>query len=604
MTAAQADQLHRKFILAAAVDEILPGLNRFYDASEIEGLPPRTILELRYSGLHSLHRLIGGDALVARDIIQERLLPICLGEGDTSEFEQKILFIQSRELAGEWLNDLSGPDAQSTVHAAIAFLVSKLDRPSDWRTACWTISEIGYREKDLTARLWTLFRSEEQEKSDTALATLAALGLSGEERLQCLSATLAAATERLPSTLVNTLLALPDSATIRVLEEAWLDRSETELDSVAQSLFALFSQIGMRLQDADAADAACSAIAKLMARAPTAMSRRVRLTGNALPRLDSPLATKMLVDLLPEETDSTSYDRWLVMLRLQSCCRPRQLGGLEANGSHAPAVLAALSTCVLERGTHLGRDSTLEGQTKIAALETALLLGADQALEWLGPALANEANPYLQREIMETYAALRVSPLPDPIPSWIIDEAHLAQSPADNIELMRRLAASRVARSAATPEAFDLLSKPGLVWGDSVMLETAEGLVAATLFVGADLLRRPRVLEELFTGVEKPTTLPQLSSACRALAAAARQGWLDEPPWGDRLLASGPAWRAGGASAGRNGAFRRVCESAGAETGLGPNRPHSLAVEYRSTWPIGVGPPRCRPALCKGTGLL
>lgn len=536
MTSVEADQLHRRFIMAAEADEILRELSRLDDVNEVGGLPTQTALELRYSALHGLHRILGSEAVAAREIILKRLLPMCLGDAETEQLERNIVFIECRELAGEWLNALTGTDAPATMRAAIAFLVTKLDASTTCLPACWTISEIGYREPELTERLWNLFGSEDQEESDTALATLAALGLTGDERSRCLAAALDAARERLPYTIVGTLAALPDPQTISALAESWLERSQPELEAVAEPLFFLLSRIGAHLQLPDAIDQTCEAINTLLARAPALLGRRVRLAGNALPSLDSPLATETLIRLLPEETTATAYDRWLVMLRLEACCRPRQLDGLDGDVARDPAAFAALSEFVLEVGNHLGRDSTFEGQVKISALKTALLLGAAQAPDWLGPALANEANPYLQQEIMEAYAALRVSPLPDPIPRWITEEKHLGHDAADNVELIRRLAASRVARSASTPEAFDLLSRPGLIRENAVMQETAEGLVAATLFVGADPLQRPRILEQLFAAIENPATLPQLSSACHALAAAARQGWLADRAWAERLL--------------------------------------------------------------------
>lgn len=536
MTAVEADQLHRRFITAAEADEILRELSRFDDENEVGGLPAQTVLELRYSALHGLHRILGSDALSAREIILNRLLPMCLKDADTEQLERNIVFIECRELAGEWLNALTGPEAPATISAAIAFLITEVDGSTTCLPACWTIAEIGYRAPELTERLWQLFRSNNQEESDTALATLAALGLTGDDRSRCLAAAVEAARERMPYTIVGTLAALPDAATIPTLTEAWLDRPQAELEAVAESLFFLFSRIGARLQMPDAIDKACAAIAQLLARAPAFLGRRVRLAGNALPSLDSPLSTETLVRLLPEETTATAYDRWLVMLRLKACCRPRQLAGFEGNAAQDPALIAVLSDFVLEVGEFVGRDSTFEGQVKISALETALLLSSARSLDWLGPALANERNPYLQQEIMEAYAALRISPLPDPIPRWITEEAHLGDQAVDNIELMRRLAASRVARSAATSEAFDLLSRPGLIRENAVMQETAEGLIAATLFVGADFSHRPNVLEQLFTAVENPATLPQLSSGCHALAAAARQGWLADRTWADRLL--------------------------------------------------------------------
>ena len=536
MNSAEVDQLRRKFIAADTADEVLRELERLEQTGDGNNLSAQAALDLNHSGLHALHRILGGDATLAREIIIRRLLPLCVRDAKDAALERNIVFINCRELAGKWINALTGPDAATTREEAIAFLLARLEVEKACLPACWTISEIGYRTPGLTDRLWALVESSDQEKSDNALATLSALGLIGEERQRCMAAALAAARERLPYTITNALVALPDPASIFAIADAWLDRPPAELEAESTTLFSLFAQLGACVTEHEAIDQACVAIAKLLARGPLALGRWVRLGGTALPRLDSPRATELLVNLLAEETTATSYDRWLVMLRLESCCSPRQLEGLEVESTHDPGVLAALFGCVLEHGSHLGRESTLDGQVKIAALKTALLLGAEDALSWLGPAIANEENQYLRHEIMEVYAALRVSPLPDPIPLWIVEEKQLGSEAADNLELMVRLAASRIARSAATPEAFELLARPGLLRKGAVMLETAEGLVAASLAVGSDPALRPRVLERLFDGVERPVTTAQHASACNALAAVARRGWLVDETLHSRLF--------------------------------------------------------------------
>jgi hypothetical protein len=536
MNRAEADQLHRAFVFAAERDEVFTALDRLDSPTEAGTLAAEVELELRLSALRGLRRIVGDNATEARDIIVNRLLPLCVQQDEGEAVEMRVGRINCRELAGEWLNAITGPQAVSTLDAALAYLLAKLQSVASRRPACWTLSEIGYRTPEVMIRLWQIAGAEDHQCGDTALGTLAALEPTGDERRRCLEAALAVARERLPHTITAALVALPDPFTIFALAEAWLNRSDAELEAVSEPLFSVFAQIGAALVEPEAIDQACSAIARLHARVPAALDRRLRLAGYALPHLDSPLATEMLLRLLAKETAAASYDRWLVMLRLEECCRPRQLDGFEGEAARNPMALAALSAHVMALGTHLGRDSTHDGQVKLAALRTALLLGAPEAIGWLESALASEENPYLQQAIMEVYASLRVAPLPEPIPRWITEEVQLGREAVDNLDLMRRLAASRVARSAATEEAFDLLARPGLMREGAVMLETAEGLVTVTLVLGADAARRPRVLERLFEAVARPATRPQLSSACCALAAAAHRDWLAEEPWRGRLL--------------------------------------------------------------------
>jgi hypothetical protein len=50
------------------------------------------------------------------------------------------------------------------------------------------------------------------------------------------------------------------------------------------------------------------------------------------------------------------------------------------------------------------------------------------------------------------------------------------------------------------------------------MLETADGLVSATLALGEDPASRATILMRLLDALSAPTTVPQLACACRAIA--------------------------------------------------------------------------------------
>lgn len=537
MTADEANQLHRTFVLAATPAEIIAALDQMDAAPETTGLAVGAEFDLRLSALRNLRRLLNDDSNDAQNLIVKRLLPLCV-QKRTEDFEANIALSQCRELAGEWLNALRGVKAAAALENALAFLIAHLDSVETALPTCWTLSEIGFRTPKLVARLFLLAEEADEVVSDTALATLAALGLSGSEGGQCLDEALSRARQRISRPLAQALVAFPSSALIFALSEAWLQRSEAELAPVRDMLFALFAQIGAEIVEPDGIDQACRAIARLHERAPEALNRRLRLAGNALPHLDSPLATRLLLNLLPAETNTTSHDRWLVMLRLEECCRPRQLKGLEPETAHERLLIDTLAAHLLEPSETPVHSNSEEGEEKLAALRTAFLIGTPELHAWLGPALAQEANAYLRQEFLELYAALRLTPLPDPIPRWITEKKELGREPADNIELMLRLAASRVARSAETDEAFDLLSRPGLTRDGSVMLETVEGLVSATLAIGEDPAHRERVLNRLFDTFSSPSTRAELSAACRAISAAAYRGWLTTEPWHERLLST------------------------------------------------------------------
>lgn len=537
MTADEANQLHRTFVLAATPTEIIAALDRMDVAPETAGLTTGAEFDLRLSALRNLRRLLTDDSNDAQNLIVRRLLPLCV-QKRTGDFNADIALSQCRELAGEWLNALRGDQMAATLEDALAFLIAHLDSVEAVLPTCWTLSEIGFRTPKLVARLFLLAEEADEVVSDTALATLAALGLRGQERRQCLDEALSRARQRISLALAPALVAFPSPVIVFALSEAWLERSVTELAPVRDLLFDLFAKIGAEIVEPDAIDQACRAIVRLHERAPEALDRRLRLAGNALPHLDSPLATQLLLNLLPAETNATSYDRWLVMLRLEECCRPRQLAGLETEAAHERVLIDTLAAHLFKTGETTTRDNTEEGEEKLAALRTAFLIGTLEVYAWLGSALAQEANAYLRQEFLQLYAALRLTPLPDPIPRWITEKKSLGREPVDNIELMLRLAASRLARSAETDEAFDLLSRPGLTRDGSVMLETVEGLVSATLAIGENPAHREQVLTRLFDAFASPSTRAQLSAACHAISAAARRGWLTTETWRERLLST------------------------------------------------------------------
>lgn len=534
MTPVDANRLHRKFVFAAEPAEIVAELNELDAAST--GPTSAQDLELRVSALRNLRRLIGEQASAARDLIIKRLLPLCVKQDASDDFKTRIALSESRKLAGEWLNDITGTEAETTILESLVFLLGQLDSAQTSRAACWTLSEIGFRTQPVIARLFILAEDADEEISDTALETIAALGVTGNERQRCLGEALARARQRISPALAATLVALPDPQTIFALSDAWLERNESDVGAVRELLLSIFSQVGAVLAQDEAVDQACRAIARLHAREPSALDRKLRLASNLLTHLDSPLATQLLLDLLSVQTEATDYDRWLVMLRLEECCRPRQLAGIKVEVERQHAVIDVLMENVLEPGETTGRERTARGDFKLVAVRTAFLLGRPELEGWLRAALARDRNPYVREEIMEFYAGIRVSPLPDPIPRLITEERQLGNTPADNIELLLRLAASRVARSAGTQEAFNLLLRPGLTREGSVMLETVEGLVAATLALGKDATQRNLVLSRLFEALAAPVSVAQVSAIYRAISAAAHSGWLAEETWQEQIF--------------------------------------------------------------------
>jgi hypothetical protein len=446
MTSEEANRLIGEFPFVAEAREIVAALERLDRWDTDVRMSESLELDFRLSALRSLRQLLGTAASESGEIIRECLLPVCVRvPGDPKDLDSRVALLQCRELAGEWLNVLDGPASHNVMVAALRYLSSQLGSPILCRPACWTISEIGYRNEQVVEKLWQLADADDVEVSDTALETLTALGLTGDERQRCLVTALDRAQTRLSGALGAALVTVPSEEIIPRLAKAWLSSDRVELEDRSEILLSVFAQVGALLENPDAVDEACSAIARLRKLAPPTFGRRLRLASNVLPYLDSPLATELLLELMTEETAATDYDRWLVQLRLQECWHPRQMEGLDGEAARSRTLLAMLETQLLLPGEFQGRrGSTHEGDLKLGSLRAAFLVAAPEAISWLGPALEHEANPYLQREIMEAYATTRVAPLPALIAKLITEKSHLGKEPADNIELMRRLDASRL----------------------------------------------------------------------------------------------------------------------------------------------------------------
>ncbi len=526
MNIAEANNLRRAFLSADEPGEILETMQRL----DVEGageLSSKEELDLRYGALRALKRTLPSGVPEIANIITEYLLPLCVCRNtDAVELEESLLIYNCRELADEWLNSLSGEEGSRVMGVALSSLSAALERPAERRGACWTIANIGFRTDALTESLWRIAETGDTDDGALALRTLASLGLEGDQRLRCLERALELVREHLLPDLLGVLAAIPHSQTVSVLMEAWLSRPSSEIAPECNNLLAVFAAIGRSLDEPSAIDRACEAIGIMYKRLDQSFGRYLRLASNVLPQLNSPVSIQLLLQMLTEQTGIDEYDRWLVMHRLEDCYWPRQLESEPVLGEYRTPATEILKEFVLQLGDYKGRTATFPGEAKILGLRTAFFLGLPEIPSWLGEAMVKEQNPFLQQEILEAYAVLKIAPLPDPLPVWITEKKELGTGPGDNAEFIRRMGATRVARSAESWEAFDLLSRPGLTRDGSVMMETAEALVAAALCSGKSPEQRSDVIKRLFDAVEHPTTRAQLSSGCRALAAVARRKWL------------------------------------------------------------------------------
>jgi hypothetical protein len=217
----------------------------------------------------------------------------------------------------------------------------------------------------------------------------------------------------------------------------------------------------------------------------------------------------------------------------ESTC-PQQLNGLPAANSKAFEDFIH-SVLMLEKES-MGPNGSLFYDTKKGALWVALAIESTEALKWLPEILAHEPDGYVQQEIMNVYACFRLDPLPAKVRNWIC-ETHDAKRTGDAENWVVRTSALRVARSAATEEAFHTLVSPGFTLDGIVLLDTVQALADTVLVLTEEESSRHKIAESLLHALYSSKTGPGHSAAVHALLALSRAGRLPASSH-ERLLAA------------------------------------------------------------------
>ena len=112
---------------------------------------------------------------------------------------------------------------------------------------------------------------------------------------------------------------------------------------------------------------------------------------------------------------------------------------------------------------------------------------AKEAVDLVENAVANETSPHVQNDVLECAACLTFSRLPPSVVKLVTEEFD-AQPSADAGQFIARLGATALARSSATPEAFETLLGFGLTRQGAILLSSLDaiGRVAVVLTKGGD----------------------------------------------------------------------------------------------------------------------
>jgi hypothetical protein len=421
---------------------------------------------LRLDAFQALRRQTVRQPDVAVSMIGRELLPFCIEPLADGEY----LASRYRSSLGDWLASATGQVRDQVVNS----ILERLEAPNP-EAACWTLSAIGLRTPGVLAALRSVFERLDDVSGDAALSALTWIRPRPEDRPLLVREVNMRLRRRMNLPLFMAMDRLADPVSITTLRAALIKTIEHEGEGGFTSLVL---QCLTSIADEHDNDEALQAriwglIHEHILRFRTRLAPMVYLGGHIAPRCDTPFVIRDLVALLPAP-DTTeelqSYHRYLLCLRLLEAVRPRQIEGWYRAGKSFTALMptVALDTKMPGRGT------TSEAHAKESGLDVLLRSGRVLPRRLIDTLLFQESNPYVSHSL-----ALRLACFCSPAPSarllGFVTERFDGDPDLDG-EWARRLGAVAVAKSSASPSAFEALLNCGFTLRGQVLTDTADAL--------------------------------------------------------------------------------------------------------------------------------
>jgi hypothetical protein len=441
-------------------------------------LSTKEAYELRAQAFRRLQQLTTDDPSKAEILILDRLLPYTL----VADPEAGVALYQLRGCLVDWMEQYPGPVHHDLRDKVLERIYPHL-RSSDPVAACWLVSRIGYRTDEAAEALQEIIARNDDDLGDTALDTLIRLGVPHNQRESILSQLHERAASRYNHSLVSALAQLADPASLRVVYEQWLTSDQYELSRGSTSLiFNVFrSVLNIKEDDPGLQDRTWQQLADLAKERPDEYAHEFYL-GRTVPYCNSALVVPTMLEWLGGEAwgrGDSAWGRYLIGVRLEECVRPRQLAGWKRVEA-APA----FDLLKHDAGQNTGSDgfwTTQEDMVKTKAWETMLRAGNTDALNWFDEAVLPEESRFMQQKVTEWFALFRFESLPEIIIQWITEDYDRASAGQDSREFMRRMAATRMARSSASRGAFAALLDFGLTSEGKCMVQSSDALAEVAL---------------------------------------------------------------------------------------------------------------------------
>jgi hypothetical protein len=480
--------------------------------------------ELQFIAFATLHRLCGDTFADARPIFLKKMLPWCM-KSFKGTSKADLYAYRCRELFGQWYNELSSADHQTVREPVINYLTDHLVGRT-FKAACWTLGDIGYRDQGLVDLLKRCALNNPSKDGDYALGLLFDLGLNPAEKEQFVDEALRRVQKRQYNSIYYSLVM---SASLRILNfiRDRLDSPVSKKTNKHSDLLGVLAGVCERIpEDAGAADLAILLVRRMYNLNQKDIGARLAFASNLLPAINSGFVGEVFADLfmgLGPAAEQNVHAVYVQLLRMRECLGPRQLAGLPSCASKR--FIEILKAVVFTDAENNSPNGSLLFDAKSESLWAALALESCDSLNWLSEALAHERNPYHQQDLMQTYACFRIQAIPAQIRSWITDRFD-AQRENNAETWITRTAALRVARSAATQEAFDILLESGFTLSGNVLLDTVNALADVALTLTKDSSKCGCISHALLESIDSSDAGPKHSAAIHAILTLARSGRL------------------------------------------------------------------------------
>lgn len=450
---------------AADLEEVVALLNEVQQYFGEGAVSDGQFMSLRRVALEVAADLGCNQSTILRTVF-EYLLPLFVDRKDNTTDNRE--HSRRRELLARWIDGCDSITRDS-FRENILTRLCEIAQSSPSKEIVWAIGAIGYRNKKVVEILRPI-ANRDNSLGDAAMGTLAGLGLDDGERSQLIELLRHKLGTGLRMGLMFSLQELADDSFLEVLL-GQLKASKTQTKSseiVPRSLLvSILSRIADRFcNDEGVQDRVWAAISERPAEAIS--------SSETAARCDTPQTVMDYTRWICNESNLLRPElRFIHYERLAELIRPRQLAGWDQVDSDS--LLAILEEDVYRDTQLSGRFITTDVRIKTSAIETSLMLGKQAPLGWLEQAIKRESSRHVQGMLFEVMACFQFDPLPPSVIGLILDERDINER-EDTGELLARIGAIRLAQSAGTRQAFDVLVNCGLTYKSAVLRSTSSAL--------------------------------------------------------------------------------------------------------------------------------